>query len=173
MPCMATLPNTITLTHPVFVLQGDVCVVPTQCAAAADPEVTRSRRQTMDAPALIIASPGHPVTIVVDAVAKAGSKGASAVRVVVLPSNEIIATVCMGLVNAENSSKRPPSHVRATRIVHGHSTGAQNAILNHQRCVLKPHGAGSTTEPVNDYLWNQSVAAAMALSGRDMPEPML
>ena len=92
MPCMATLPNRLSLTHPVFVLQGDVTVLPpTGRGARTETAGASSENQRLKAPVLIVASPDYPVCIRVDAVASAGSKGASAPRIIVLPSHTVIA----------------------------------------------------------------------------------
>jgi NhaP-type Na+/H+ or K+/H+ antiporter/CRP-like cAMP-binding protein len=94
MPCMATLPNTMTLTHPVYVVQGDITVLPPGNRAPRTGGAASGTSQKLVAPVLIIASPEHHVTISVDAVASAGSKGASAPRIVVLPESHTIAAEC-------------------------------------------------------------------------------
>lgn len=96
MPCMATLPNIMTLTHPVYIIQGDVTVLPPLNRAPRTGGATAGggASQKLVAPVLIVASSEHPVTISIDAVASAGSKGASAPRIVVLPESHTIAAEC-------------------------------------------------------------------------------
>lgn len=82
--------------------------------------------------------------------------------------------------NDEYRAKKKP-HTRTSHILHGRSdNSALSPLLGtpvHARIdgIMSSSSSrlGAMTEPVNEFLWNQNVAAAMALSGRDMPEPML
>lgn len=76
--------------------------------------------------------------------------------------------------------KKKP-HTRTSHILHGRSDNSPLSPLLGTPSHAQMDGGmssgssrlGAMTEPVNEFLWNQNVAAAMALSGRDMPEPML